>query len=130
MWRLDTHANGATMQSPGLTGAHKWSASLRMQAVRWRLKHGRVAAQQAAGSFPWIGVEDPSEPQADHAARVQESANFQLGGPEKLTGADDPQHALQKNGGLADLWYMDDDDIMCHPDLDAVFPAGIRRRQR
>ena len=27
------------------------------------------------------------------------------------------QHALQKNGGLADLWYMDDGDIMCHPIL-------------
>ena len=78
----------------------------------------RVAAQQAAGSLPWIGVDDPPEEQrlqADHANRVQESANFQLGGPEKLTGADDPQHALQKNGGLADLWDMDDGDIMCHP---------------
>ena len=48
---------------------------------------------------------------------MQESANFQLGGPEKLTAADDPQHALQKNGGLANLWYTDDGDIMCHPIL-------------
>ena len=31
--------------------------------------------------------------------------------------ADHPQHALQKNGGLADQWYMDDGDIMCHPIL-------------
>ena len=29
--------------------------------------------------------------------------NFQLGGPEKLNGTDDPRHALQKNGGLADF---------------------------
>ena len=79
-----------------------------------------IAARQAAGSLPWIGVDDPSEEQqlqAYHATRVQETANFQLGGPEKLTGADDQQHALQENGGLADLWYMDDGDIMCHPML-------------
>ena len=63
-------------------------------------------------------VDDPSELQrlqADHAVRLQETVNFQLGGPEKLTGTDDPWRALQKNGGLADLWYMDDGDILCHP---------------
>ena len=27
------------------------------------------------------------------------------------------RHALQENGGLADLWYMDDGDIVCHPIL-------------
>ena len=51
-------------------------------------------------------VDDPSEEQrlqADHTTTVQESANFQLGGPGKLTGADHPQHTLQRNGGLADL---------------------------
>ena len=55
--------------------------------------------------------------QADHAARLQESANFQLGGPEKLTGAHDPRHVLQKSGGLADQWYMDEGDVVCHPIL-------------
>ena len=80
----------------------------------------RMAAQQAAGNLPWIGVDDASELQqlrADHAPLMQESADFQLGGPEKRTGAHDPRHALWKNGGLADLWYMDDGDIMCHPIL-------------
>ena len=62
---------------------------------RWRLK-------QATGTLPWIGVNDSAE---DHAARLQESANFQLA-PAKLMGAHDPRHALQKNGGLADQWYM------------------------
>ena len=42
-----------------------------------------------------------------------ESLQFSAGGPEKLTGADDPRHALEKNGHLADLWYMDDGDILC-----------------
>ena len=73
---------------------------------------------EASGrELSWIGVNDPAEvqrQQTDCAVRVQESANFQLGGPEKLTGAHDP-HALQNNGGLADLWFMDDGDIMCHP---------------
>ena len=48
-------------------------------------------------SLPWVGVDDPSDfqhLQADHATRVQESANFQLGNFEKLTGAHDPRHAL------------------------------------
>ena len=50
--------------------------------------------------------------QANHTVRLQESANFQLGGPEKLTGAHDPRHALQKNGGLAAQWCMGDGAIM------------------
>ena len=72
------------------------------------------------GTLPWSGVNDPAEKQrlqAGHAVRLHESANFQLGGPEKLTGAHDPRHALQKNGSLVDQWYMDDGDIMCHPIL-------------
>ena len=81
---------------------------------------GSIATRQAAGTLPWIGVNDSAEEQrlqADHAVRLQESANFQLGVPAKLTCAHDPRHALQKNGGLADQWYMDDSDIMCHPIL-------------
>ena len=34
----------------------------------------------------------------------RESSILQLDGPEKLTGADDPRHALQENGGVADLF--------------------------
>ena len=85
---------------------------------------GMTAARQAAGTLLWIGVDDPTEEQrsrADHAARVQESVNFQPGGPEKLTGAHDPQHALQQSGGLADQWYMDNGDIMCHSTLVLLF---------
>ena len=60
---------------------------------------GSITARQAAGSLPWIGVNDSAEVQrlqADHVARLQESANFQLGGPEKLTGAHDSQHAHRR----------------------------------
>ena len=95
---------------------NRWSA-LEMVAAETR---GSMPARKAGGTLPWIGVNDPAEEQrlqADHAARLQESANLQLGGPGKLTGAHDPRHPLQKNGGLTDLWYMDDGDIMCHPIL-------------
>ena len=35
----------------------------------------------------------------------------------------------QENGGLADLWCVDDGDIQVSPNLGAVLPARIRRRQ-
>ena len=79
---------------------------------------GSIAARQAAGTLLWIGVNDSAVVQrleADHLARLQESANF--GGPEKLNGAHDPQQTLRKNGGLADQWYMDEGDVMRRPIL-------------
>ena len=98
----------------GLLGC---SLALGMVAAETR---GRAAAHQATGKLPWICVGDPADVlrlQADHAVRQQEAANFQLGGPENFTGADEPWHALQKNGGLADLWYMDGGDVLYHPIL-------------
>ena len=96
-----------------------WSAAKLWE--RRRLKHEDAwLLRQLSGSLSWTGVDDSSENQhlqAAHAVRLQETANFQLGGPGKFTGADDPRHALHKHGGLADLWYVDDGDIMCHPIL-------------
>ena len=89
-------------------GPLECSLALGMVAAEAR---GSVAARQAAGTLPWIGVNDFADEQrlqGDHAARLQEPANFQLGGPENLTSAHDPQRALQRSGGLADQWYMDD----------------------
>ena len=43
---------------------------------------GRVAAQQVAGSLPWVGVDDPSDvqrPQAEHTVRIHRLSNFELG---------------------------------------------------
>ena len=101
------------------------SLALGMVAAEAR---GNIAARQAAGTRPWIGVNDSAEEQrlqADYAVRLHESANFQLGGPEKLTDAHDPRHATQKNGGLADQWYMDDGVFMCHPTLVLPFPQDF-----
>ena len=92
-----------------------------------------IASRQAAGTLPWTGVNDHAEeqrPRADHAARLQESANFQLGRPEKLTGAHHPRHVLQKSGSLADQWYTDDGDIHhVPPNLAVAFSPRFRRRQ-
>ena len=55
--------------------------------------------------------------------------NFQPGGPEKFTGADDPRHALSENGGLADFWSLDDGDILCHPELVLPYRAAFLTRQ-
>ena len=113
---------------PALVVLGSWECSLSLGMVAAETR-GRVATRQTPGSLPWIGGDHASDAhrlQADRAVRQQETANFQLVGPEKFTGADDPPHTLQKNGGLADFWHMDDGDILCHPPL----PAGIRRRQR
>ena len=32
-----------------------------------------------------------------------------------------PGHEIQKNGGLADFWYLDDGDILCVPGLVAAY---------
>ena len=77
-------------------GSLECNLALGMVAAETR---GRVAAQQALSSLPWIGVDDLSETKrlpAGHTAKMQIISYFQLGGPEKLTGADDPRHALQK----------------------------------
>ena len=79
-----------------------WSAAWPLGMVAAEAR-GSIAARQAAGTLPWIGVNDSAEEQllqADHAARLQESVNVQLGGTEKLTCAHDPRHALQK----AEAW--------------------------
>ena len=47
--------------------------------------------------------------------------SLQLAGPEKLSGADDPRHALQANGVLADFWCLGDGDILCHPVLELPY---------
>ena len=84
----------------------KCSLAFGMVAAETR---GSIAARQAAGTLPCIGVNDPSEEQrlqADHAARLQESGNFQLGSPEKLTGAHDPRDAKAVAWRINGTWTM------------------------
>ena len=74
-------------------------------------KHGRAAS----GGPPSLdGCERPCTGTASASRPCREIAGVsQLPAwwPEKIAGAHDPRHALQKNGGLPDQWYMDDGDI-------------------
>ena len=80
-------------------GPLECSLALGMVAAETR---GRVAAQQASGNLPWVGVITPSEIhrlQAEHATKWQRVPNFELDGPVKLTGADDPRSARERRLG-------------------------------
>ena len=65
--------------------------------------------------------------EAEHVNKMQKVQHFQLGAPPKLVGADDPRHAPQENGCVADLWYIDDGDILRHPTL---VPSHLQECQR
>ena len=108
-----------------------WSAAWPLEW--WQQERGEALSRgKRRAPSPGLACNDSAEGQrlqADHAARLQESANFQLGDPEKHTGAHDPQLALQKNGGLADHWHMDGGDIMCRPVLVLPFSSGLGRCQ-
>ena len=99
---------------PGdVDGPFECSLALGMVAAEMRMC---IAAEQAAGSLQWIGAQT-TQPDC------RNQPTLSLGGLEKRTGAHDPRHKIQKKGGLADLWYMDDCDIMCHPTL---VPSHLR----
>ena len=107
------HRNLSHVEQEGLPpmpkdrGAERGDGSLALGMVEAETR-GSIAAWQAAA--PFLGS------QADHAARSRASANFQLGGPEKLT--HDPQHArVAEKRRLGGSRYMDDGDMMCHPIL-------------
>ena len=85
-----------------------------------------------AGTVPWVATnsqEDWQRLQNTRQSTMLVLQNFQPGGPEKNTGADDSRHALQENRGLADFRHRDDGDILCHPVLVlhylAVFDTAI-----
>ena len=87
--------------------------------LEWSLALGMVAAEGRLSvcTPSWFGTHDSLHEkrlQDEQHSRMQLIHNFQPGGPEKLIGADDPRHAIQENGGLADFCYLDDGDVLCH----------------
>ena len=89
-----------------VNGPQECSLALETVAAEARL---RIAEQQAAGTLPRIGAQDPVDAerrQDEQRSRMHRIHNFQLGGPDQFIGADDPRHALQENGGLADFWCI------------------------
>ena len=83
-----------------------------------------AAGQQAAGTVPRVGTNDHEEVQRlqnTYQSTMLLLQNFQLGGPEKVTGTDDPRHALQENGGPADFWYL----ALVHSYLEALDTSNV-----
>ena len=63
-----------------------------------------AAGQQSAGVVPWVGSHDEDVRGSElYHSRTHQLQHFQLGGPDKLTGADEPWHTLQESVVLADL---------------------------
>ena len=89
--------------------------AFRMVAAETR---GRVAAQQATGNLPWIGVDDSSEPcsacKQNTQPRCRESPTFSWLGSLELT-----THVIlcRKMEALRTSGTFDDGDILCHPIL-------------
>ena len=83
----------------------------------WRLKRAgaQLRSKRQAASHGLVWRIHHRRTAIASRPRNQSAAISQL--PAWRPGADDPQRALQKNVGLADLWYVDDGDIMCHPIL-------------
>ena len=98
---------GRGAEQGGVDGPLECSLSLGMVAAEARL---HVVGQQAAGTVPWVGANNHEELMQRHQNQVPSSKN-------SSTGADDPRHALQENGHLADFWYFDHGDILWHPAL-------------
>ena len=61
--------------------------------------------------------DDAQRLQFEDRRRMHRLHNFQTGGPEKPTRADDPRHVLPESGRLADFWYLHDGDMLCHSAL-------------
>ena len=90
------------------------SLALGMVATETR---GSFVVRRATGTLPWISVNDPAEeqrPQADHAVRSQSSSNLAV---QKSSLVPTTRSMRCRRAGLTDRWYMDDEDIMCHPIL-------------
>ena len=84
-------------------GPSECSLALGTVAAEARL---RVAEQQAARTLRARDPADAERLQHEQQSRMHRIHSFHLGVPEKLIGADDPRHAQQENGGLADCWYL------------------------
>ena len=78
-----------------------------------------LAAKQRSGSLPWFSTEDNTNEAAiqDFDHRSVRARSFEEEAHENTEVRLDPRLELQKNGGLADFWYLDDGDIMCDPSM-------------
>ena len=78
----------------------------------------KVHYQQQAGALPWscVSQEDAVAARSDYDARATAAEAFRNSEADLRRGQD-PRHKVQKFGGLAGFWYLDDGDILCCPIL-------------
>ena len=87
---------------------------------------GRVHARQRRGELPWFSsgaaeqavaaeFDERSVRAGAWSATPPAQRRVEHGGVSTIT--TDPRHEVQTAGGLADWWYLDDGDVLCHPRL-------------
>ena len=111
-WKHRAFSNVEQEGLPPLTdrAASKWEGLLQKHAAIWRHSMQQASSPRLASLIP------PTSPPFTQSTPPEHSSFHATGGEDNL-GADDPRHKLQRNGGIGDLWYMDDGDIMVHPIL-------------
>ncbi len=86
----------------------------------------QVHERQRRGLLPWAAESAAAARAADEEfdRRSERAVAWRALTPAQRREADsgggilpDPLHEVQSGGGLADWWYLDDGDILCHPRL-------------
>ena len=96
-----TNAKRSRCRTRMWDGLLECSLALEMVPAEARLQ----IAGQRAGIIPWVGYREGGKgSEMDIRATCTYFKNLSLRGPENLTGADDPRHALQEKGGFADFF--------------------------
>ena len=101
-------------------GPLECSLALEMVAAKTRRC---AAAQQAAAShgLVWMIHERNSDCKKTTQPECRNQTTSSLAARRSLPVPSIRSIRCRKNGGLADLWYMDDGDVMCHPILVPFF---------
>ena len=79
-----------------------------------------VAAQQSRMRPPFGLLSMTQRLQAEHNSRIKAFHGWVRKTSELTT-----REALQENGGLTDLWCIDDGDILCRPILVSSYPQAL-----
>ena len=91
--------------------------------------------RQRNGELPWAsacisGSVEEEAANKDYDERITKAAAWDAATPTAKRQPDgrrslitDPRHEIQKSGGIADFWYLDDGDVLCDP---LLVPAYLR----
>ena len=100
--------------------------SLAMGKISSLSRHA-VHEKQRRGELPWIGAASGEQLQAAqydfdqrrirHRAWTETTPSGRRSDSGDKAIIPDPAHEIQAFGGIADFWYLDDGDIICHPEL-------------